>query len=76
MLAIESMARGTPVIASAVGGLCEIIDDGRTGMLFELGNVAQLAACMARLLEDPQEADAWARRDTARSLPNSTATFP
>ena len=57
MLAIESMARGTPVIASAVGGLCEIIDDGQTGMLFESGNVAQLAACMTRLLEDPQEAD-------------------
>jgi hypothetical protein len=57
MLAIESMARRTPVIASAVGGLCEIIDDGRTGMLFESGNVEQLAACMQRLLEDPQEAE-------------------
>jgi glycosyltransferase involved in cell wall biosynthesis len=57
MLAIESMALRTPVIASAVGGLCEIIDDGQTGMLFESGNVEQLAACMARLLEDPQEAE-------------------
>jgi glycosyltransferase involved in cell wall biosynthesis len=57
MLAIESMAARTPVIASAVGGLCEIIDDGQTGMLFESGNIQQLAACMSRLLDDPQEAE-------------------
>ncbi len=57
MLAIESMARQTPVIAAAVGGLREIIDDGETGMLFESGNVEQLATCMARLLDDPREAD-------------------
>ncbi len=68
MLAIESMARGTPVIASAVGGLCEIIDDGETGLLFESGNVEQMAACMSRLLEEPQEADRLGRAGYRKAL--------
>ena len=68
MVAIESMARRTPVIASAVGGLCEIIDDGETGMLFESGNVEQLAACMTRLLDDPREADRLGRAGHRKAL--------
>jgi glycosyltransferase involved in cell wall biosynthesis len=56
MLAIESMARETPVIAARVGGLPEIIDHAKDGLLFESGNVEQLAEHMAALLDNPQEA--------------------
>ncbi len=40
---LESYAKGTPVIGSRLGALPEMIDDGRTGRLFEPGNSADLA---------------------------------
>lgn len=50
---LEAMAAGCPVIASAVGGTPELVQDGRTGLLFAPGSVAALSACMARLCADP-----------------------
>ncbi|TVL98269.1 MAG: glycosyl transferase family 1 [Candidatus Brocadia sp. WS118] len=43
LIAIEAFACGTPVIASRLGAMQEIIDDGRTGLHFESGNVQDLA---------------------------------
>ncbi|MBC8107892.1 MAG: glycosyltransferase [Anaerolineae bacterium] len=40
---IESFASGTPVIASNLGSMAELVRDGKTGRLFEAGNSAQLA---------------------------------
>jgi glycosyltransferase involved in cell wall biosynthesis len=40
---VEAQACGLPVIASRLGALAELIDDGRTGLLFEAGNAADLA---------------------------------
>lgn len=51
---IEAMMQRRPVIASRVGGNVELVRDEATGLLFEAGDDAQLAACMARLLDDPQ----------------------
>jgi glycosyltransferase involved in cell wall biosynthesis len=39
----ESFARGTPVIGSRIGAVAEIIDDGRTGLLFTPGDPSDLA---------------------------------
>jgi glycosyltransferase involved in cell wall biosynthesis len=44
MVIIEAFATGLPVIASRLGAIAEIVDDGRTGLLFEPGNAADLAA--------------------------------
>lgn len=43
---VEAFACGTPVIASRLGAMAEIVDDGRTGLLFDPGNVQDLAAKM------------------------------
>lgn len=51
---IEAMMQRRPVIASRVGGNVELVRDEATGLLFEAGDDTQLAACMARLLDDPQ----------------------
>lgn len=52
--ALEAMAAGLPVVASRVGGLCELVDDGRTGLLVPPGDPAVLAQCLAGLARDPE----------------------
>jgi glycosyltransferase involved in cell wall biosynthesis len=49
---IEAMAVGTPTIGTAVGGILDVIDDGRTGLLVPSGDADALAAAIARLLDD------------------------
>jgi len=52
---VEAMAIGVPVIASAVGGLREIVQDGETGWLVQAGDPTQLAERLRRLLLHPQD---------------------
>jgi len=48
----QAMLRGRPVIASDIGGLCDVIDDGVTGLLFPMGDAAHLAERIDRLWSD------------------------
>lgn len=50
--AVEAMGVGRPVVASRIGGLQFTVADGATGLLFEPGNAADLAAKLQRLLDD------------------------
>lgn len=52
--AVESMAMGTPVIASRIGGLPEVVEDGKTGLLFEPGNVDDLAGKLSKIWHNPE----------------------
>jgi glycosyltransferase involved in cell wall biosynthesis len=52
---LEAMRAGVPVVASRVGGVSEIVEDGRTGLLVPPGDAPGLAAAIARLLEDEVE---------------------
>jgi glycosyltransferase involved in cell wall biosynthesis len=49
---VEAMAYGRPVVASAVGGLRDLVVDGRTGLLVPPGDVVALRRALERLLED------------------------
>jgi len=49
---LECMALQLPVIASDVGGHKELIEDGKTGLLFEAENIESLAAKVIQLLQD------------------------
>jgi glycosyltransferase involved in cell wall biosynthesis len=51
--AVEAMGVGRPVIASRIGGLPFTVADGLTGLLFEPGNVGELAAKIELLLDSP-----------------------
>ena len=53
MVILEAMSHGLPVIASRIGGLAELVEDGVTGFLFEPGNVEDLADKMKLLWENP-----------------------
>jgi glycosyltransferase involved in cell wall biosynthesis len=50
---IEAMAAGLPVVATDVGGVAEVVDDGRNGYLVEEGDPSALATRLAKLLADP-----------------------
>lgn len=52
IVAIEAMAMGRPVIASRIGGLADVVNDGETGFLVPPGDVASLTQAIQRLLED------------------------
>jgi len=49
---LESFALGKPVIGSAIGGIPELITNGKTGFLFEPGNVEDLADKISQLMKD------------------------
>lgn len=53
LIAIEAAACGRPVVATRVGGIPEIIDDGRTGYLVAPQDVHALAARVEQLVSDP-----------------------
>jgi glycosyltransferase involved in cell wall biosynthesis len=58
---LEAMALSRPVVASDVGGIPEMIEDGVTGLLVEHDNPKALAAAIVRLLTDHAFADMVAR---------------
>ncbi len=58
---LEAMALSRPVVASDVGGIPEMIEDGVTGLLVEHDNPVALAAALVRLLRDRAYADTIAR---------------
>lgn len=55
LAALEAMSCGVPVVASRVGGVPEVVLDGETGVLCEVGDVASMARAVGRLLDDDAE---------------------
>lgn len=68
LAAIEGMAQNKPVVATAVGGLPDVIDDGITGLLVSPRNPAQLANAICKILGDLKLAETLASngRDKCR----------
>jgi glycosyltransferase involved in cell wall biosynthesis len=65
---LEAMAAGIVVVATAIQGVTEIIDDGKSGLLFEPDNAAALATQLEKLRKEPdlrlrlaEEARSWIR---------------
>lgn len=73
-VAMESFAAGTPVIASRLGAMAEVCEDGQTGMLFEAGNAADLADKLRWAFDHPAEVKAM--RPVARQLFEARYTMP
>ncbi|MBF0110010.1 MAG: glycosyltransferase family 4 protein [Magnetococcales bacterium] len=62
MTLLEAMAQARPVIASVVGGIGEIIDDGENGSLFAMGDAGQLAQRVTTLWRDREFGDRLGRK--------------
>lgn len=75
--ALEALSQGCPVVAARAGGLPELIEHERNGLLFTAGKAEDLAEQVARLVDDPAlagELGAQARRDSiARHAPEQIA---
>lgn len=78
LAALEAMACGVPAIATRVGGVPELIDHGRNGMLFEIGDVAAMAEAAVALLNDPDRLQQMseAARQTAQENFCTTRIIP
>jgi glycosyltransferase involved in cell wall biosynthesis/O-antigen/teichoic acid export membrane protein len=56
MVLLEAMASAVPVVATTVGGIPKLIDDGRTGLLVDPGDPEGLAERLVRIIDDPDTA--------------------
>lgn len=54
MVLLEALALQRPVVATRVGGIPEVIEHGRTGLLAEPSDESSLAGLIQRMVEDPQ----------------------
>jgi glycosyltransferase involved in cell wall biosynthesis len=68
MVALEAMERSRPVIAAATGGLGELVDHGRTGLLVEPGVAEPLARAIVELASDLGRAEAMGRAGRRRAI--------
>lgn len=67
LVALEAAACGTPVVASAVGGLQSLVDHGRTGFLLDGRTPLEFAKAIAEILESPELADAMGEAAAERA---------
>ena len=65
---LEAMACGTAVVGSAVGGIPEVVAEGRTGLLVPPGDHVRLAAALSALTADPARAAAMGRLGRQRAV--------
>ncbi len=78
LAALEAMACEVPVIASRVGGIPEVVDDGVTGCLSEVGDIEKMSADAARLLADDRRRREMGRlaRESAVSRYSTDLVIP
>ncbi len=68
LLLLEAFACGTPVLATAVGGVAEMLEDGRAGGLIAPGDPPALAEALVSALLDAEARAAWARAGSERLI--------
>jgi glycosyltransferase involved in cell wall biosynthesis len=64
---LEAMASGVPVIGTAVGGVPEVLEEGRAGLLVSPGDPVSLARCMLYLLRNEEVAREFSGRGRERA---------
>ena len=70
LVTIEALGCGCAVVASALGPIQEVVENGKSGLLFEPGNIEALTACLIRLLKEPElsKSLAWTGRERVKDL--------
>jgi glycosyltransferase involved in cell wall biosynthesis len=68
MSLVEAMATGIPVIATRVGGMIDVVEEGKTGLLVEANNASALAEAIIHLLADRELRESMGRAGRQRAL--------
>lgn len=68
LVPLEAMASRAPVVATASGGICEVVVHGETGYLCEVGDIEEMARCAIEVLSDPVKAQAMGDHGRERAL--------
>ncbi|HWX08344.1 MAG TPA: glycosyltransferase family 4 protein [Gaiellaceae bacterium] len=69
---VEALAAGTPVLATAAGGVAEVVRDGENGLLVAIGDIDGLAGAISRFAGDPELRE----RLRAAAVPSVAAYAP
>lgn len=70
---LEAKAAGKPVIASRVGGIPELVQDGESGFLIPVGDCEHLAGALLRMMSDPELRERMGKAARASLRPEHTA---
>jgi glycosyltransferase involved in cell wall biosynthesis len=73
LVIVEAMLAGIPVVASAVGGIPEIVVEGETGLLVAPNDAGALADALRRIADDPELREKMAARCRSVALAQFTA---
>jgi len=73
LTALEAMACEVPVIATRVGGIPEVVEDGGCGFLFEIGDVDGMADAAFRIINDDNEREKLGKRGREIAVSRFTA---
>lgn len=66
LVPLEAMACGVPVLGTASGGVCEVVEHGVTGYLCEVGDIESMTKCALEILTSPQRAREMGERSRKR----------
>lgn len=72
---VEAMAAGRPIIASKVGGIPSLVENGKTGLLVPPGDAAALVRSLEWMLQNPDDARRMGRRGRGRCRGFSTESM-
>jgi len=75
LVLLEALSVGTPVVASAVGGIPEVLQDGRAGVLISPGDVEGLASAIANVLAKRDETEKLNRINAGRRIVSEKFSF-
>ena len=67
LVPLEAMVCGVPVIATASGGVCEVVEHGETGYLCPVGDIDAMAACAIDVLTNPTKAEQMGEKGKERA---------